>query len=216
MVRFFCKKIKPENRNFETWKKITEQTFQHICGENLLENDKVFVCPVYQCVGKNFLEQISSEKIEIFKKMYFEKFLAESFWKKFRNTGNTSVIESFHAKSFSLFVRKNVPINIRTRCTEARFAVSCLHHNENLSGYIEIMNGQTDMSDWPISEFSSLKLIKLDSDKKSKSTARFYEKKTIKYTRIKNQRQNSSALNSSEGLYKPHKLAKLIKVEKID
>jgi hypothetical protein len=106
--------------------KIAEKTFQHICGENVCENDEVFVCPVYQCVRKNFLEQISSEKIEIFKKMYFEKFLADSFRKKFRNTGNTSIIEYFHAKSFSRFVRKNVPINILFFFGLARYIILIL------------------------------------------------------------------------------------------
>ena len=66
------------------------------------------------------------------------------------------------------------------------------------------------MSDWPISSLTGDKLIKFASNRKSKNDKKFYKKKTVNYSRIKNQRQNSSNLKSEEGLYKPHKIPSLI------
>ena len=91
---------------------------------------------------------------------------------------------------------------------------SVLHHNECLKGVIEHVNTVAEMSDWPVGFESAQKLIRISAEKKADTTSRFNEKKTVKFSRIKNQRQNSSILNSTEGLYKPYKLAKHFKIEK--
>ena len=89
-------------------------------------------------------------------------------------------------------MNKNVTLNIKTRTTEARFSVSCVNFNEGLSGFIEYSNDIDDMKNWPIGSFCANKLISHGNTKKRNTENKFYNKKTIKYDRIKAQKQNSS------------------------
>ena len=206
-VRYFSRNIPEKNRTYETWKQICEKNFKHLSGENVFENNHR--CPVYKCKNKNYFEQLSDEKIKKFEGVFYETFLAPEFWEKYVNTGSTSCLESFHSKSFRKFVNKNVTLNIKTRTTEARFSVSCVNFNEGLSGFIEYSNDIDDMKNWPIGSFCANKLISHANTKKRNTENNFYNKKTIKYDRIKAQKQNSS-IETTDGLYKPKK----IKIEK--
>ena len=157
---------------------MTEIVFLHLEGK-FSKEEPYFKCGIFNCDKRNCFEFVSDEKILEFKKTFETRYLNNDFIDKFSNTQSTSPVESWHSSSFSQFVNKNVPMNVKTRTTESRFSVSVINHNEGLQGYLEQTNQITEIQGWLVSEFSIDRLVRLSINKNSQTDLNYYKKKII-------------------------------------
>ena len=161
--------------------------FDHLQGENV-EN---YTCPVVDCPARNFFQDARVEKrcFELYKKLIIEEFCTLKFITPFITAKCTSHIEAYHASLWSQYCSKNVSHNIRSRVTEARVAASIINYNELKSGFIEFVNSLDEMKSWKISDRTGARLIRHALNNTYWSEKTRWQKKALKFKRIKNQVQ---------------------------
>ena len=79
--------------------------------------------------------------------------------------------------------------NIRSRVTEARVAASIINYNELKSGFIEFVSSLDEMKSWKISDRTGARLIRHALNNTYWSEKTQWQKKALKFKKIKNQVQ---------------------------